>query len=255
MVNLAEQWQLRFFEVWSKSSPAATSEKVISSTFKKTMRRKTRVHRSVSEICSVAPKDSNRPFINSHYGRFLHLRGACGFEFVNRHTAASKCRIRLMICRYSCRHIQSLHPIKNDQWSNESFRGQWVSYGQFDWAERNSNALLATALVLQGFQQIVGMFSWLTALVSRIRSCTSFLLSCSGNSPLTKSLSTMWSNLLQQARRFWQFDRAYKIKASSGKDLLCLRTHQRKTRTMQKTWDYIFFPVSGLHKRNNPRPR
>ena len=121
MVNLAEQWQLRFFEVWSKSSPAATSENVISSMFKKMMMRKTQVHRSVSGICSVAPKDSNCPFINSHYGRFLHLCRACGFEFVNRHMAVSKCRIRLMICRYLCRHIQSLHPIKNDQWSNESF--------------------------------------------------------------------------------------------------------------------------------------
>ena len=55
MVNLAEKWQLRFFEVWSKSLPAGTSENVISSTFKKMMT-KTRAHRSVSEICSVAPK-------------------------------------------------------------------------------------------------------------------------------------------------------------------------------------------------------
>lgn len=56
MVNLVEQWQLGFFEVWSKSSPAGTSENVISSTFKKMMTRKIRIHRSVSEICSVAPK-------------------------------------------------------------------------------------------------------------------------------------------------------------------------------------------------------
>lgn len=56
MVNLVEQWQLGFFEVWSKSSPAGTSENVISSTFKKMMTRKIQVHHSVSEMCSVAPK-------------------------------------------------------------------------------------------------------------------------------------------------------------------------------------------------------
>lgn len=71
MVNLVERWQLIFFEVWSKSSPAGTSENVI----------KFNVQKDDDEEDTSSPfciwnmfrstKDSNRPFINSHDGKIF----------------------------------------------------------------------------------------------------------------------------------------------------------------------------------------
>lgn len=72
-------------------------------------------------------------------------------------------------------------------------------HGPIDLEKRKSEALLATALVLQGSHRIVDLFSRLVAFACWIHCCTFFLLSCSENSPSINSLSTAWLMLLQHA--------------------------------------------------------